>query len=78
MIYPLIPIQEWCDRWGLKLEKRICPSCEQEFPEPRPVAMRDYMGIQYKCPCGGAYSSPVTFVPYTEDKKRYWKEVLGL
>lgn len=79
MIYSETPLKSFCEQYGIAMrkEEEACTNCGEKFPEPRPFLIKGYAGIQYKCPCGGKFSSQCTFVPRTEEQKKFWREILG-
>lgn len=77
MIYVSAPVQEWIAKYGLTPEvNKACGACKLPFPDPRPFRMRGYVGIEWRCPCKGLYSTSALMTPSTQEKKSFWEEIL--
>lgn len=76
MIYPDIDPVVWAKRYGLKLKERECIKCKHLFLSNIPVAIKGYRGFQIPLhECGPEYQR-TTFVPYEQEAKAKWDELI--
>lgn len=57
MLYPVVPLQEWQQRYGLKVRKRRCFGCARMLTTVVPFADRYGFGlVSPPCACGSSGS----------------------
>lgn len=77
MIYVDTPVKDWAKKYHLDQNgDRACGACKKTFPEPRAFRIQGYVGIEWRCPCKGLYSSSALMTPITQEKKKFWERVL--
>lgn len=77
VIYIDTSLKSWCDRFGFPSDSISCDACTQSV-SPRPIRMKGYAGLEYKCGCGGKFSESVKLTPIDTDTKEFWATVLGV
>lgn len=78
MIYPDVPVDEWSKTTGVASQyDESCPSCGSEFPIGTPIRLKGYAGFEFRCRCGGAYSATTVCVPFSDETKAFWREILA-
>ncbi len=75
MIYPDIPLIEWCHRYKLTPRDYVCPKCGETYPTNIPVLLADCAGLESEIHSCGPSFVAVRLKPRTSKAKLFWSKV---